>query len=377
VIRPALLARGARVRLLAPAAAVVAILVAAWIPTVTAGATTPNLPALSAEQVIAKAAAANVTRFSGSVRWTANLGIPDLSSLASSAGSGLGSSPNLSLTSLLSGSHTVKVWVDGPDRQRLALPGALSEIDFVHNGERAWYYDSTTDTVTDYVLGSGTGSNQATGRAHSDETSLTPDEMAERLLSHLSPTTQVTVASPMYVAGRPAYQLLLAPAPGTKDAAASTIGQIAIAVDAATGMPLRVAVLAKGQSAPALEIGFTSVSFSTPSAREFRPLSGSTVRTQTLRGSGPVGLLGAGLRSLDPPGLVGSGWGAVVRLDGARLNRTLWRLLDGSTPVSGAFGSGFLVQTPLLNALFLPNGTLLAGFVTPSALEAVAASSSR
>jgi hypothetical protein len=127
---------------------------------------------------------------------------------------------------------------------------------------------------------------------------------------------------------------------------------------------------------PTLEIGFTSVSFSMPSGSEFKPLSGTTVQRRTTHGSGPVGLLGAGLTGVGVPDLAGSGWAKVATVDGAKLGSQVWRLLDGSTSVTGAFGTGQLLQTPVLNALSLPNGTLLVGFVTPSFLEAVAASSS-
>ena len=93
----------------------------------------------------------HVSAFSGSVRWDAELGLPDLGSLVGGDGGGGTFSP----TTLLSGSHTIKVWDAGADRQRLAMPGQLSEVDFVRNGQQAWYYDSTTDTVTNLVAAAG------------------------------------------------------------------------------------------------------------------------------------------------------------------------------------------------------------------------------
>jgi outer membrane lipoprotein-sorting protein len=367
------LIRVARVRFLAPVAAVAAIGLAAWIPTVTASASTPNLPVLSAQQVVAKAVGSHVDAFSGTVRWTTNLGIPDVSSLVAGAAEG---SDSFSITSLLSGSHTVKVWVAGSDRQRLDMPGSLSEIDLVHNGSRAWYYDSNTNTVTDIVAGSGVGGTSSSEGQGAATPTVTPNQIAARLLAHLTPTTTVTVASPVYVAGQATYQVALAPARGTRGARASTIRQITIAVDAANGMPLRVEVDAKGQSAPAIEIGFTAVSFAVPSASEFRPLTGSTVQHRVIRGGAPGRPAVGGGRDLALPAIAGVTWGAVATFDHANPFEADGGLYQATTTVTGSFGTAQLLQTTLLNVLILPDGRVVAGFVTPSALEAAAASDS-
>jgi hypothetical protein len=41
--------------------------------------------------------------------------------------------------------------------------------------------------------------------------------------------------------------------------------------------------------------------------------------------------------------------------------------------VSGSWGSGRLLSSALINALVLPSGRVLVGFVTPAALEQAAA----
>ena len=75
---------------------------------------------------------------SGTVTETASLGLPALPSAGDLAAP----------ATLLSGSHSMRIWYSGPARFRLALPGSLSESDLIRNGNRAWPVDSTDNTVT-------------------------------------------------------------------------------------------------------------------------------------------------------------------------------------------------------------------------------------
>jgi hypothetical protein len=62
--------------------------------------------------------------------------------------------------------------------------------------------------------------------------------------------------------------------------------------------------------------------------------------------------------------------GTFDHVDLGRAGNQLW---DATTVVNGRFGSGRLLHTSLVNVLFLPDGGAVAGFVTPTALEAAAA----
>src|SRR5262249_31209127 len=138
-------------------------------------------------------------------------------------------------TGLLSGSHQARVWYDGPERARIALPRSMAESDAVHNGRDLWLWDSTGAEVTHIIL--------PTSESGSPELVKTPDEMAKDLLDNIDPSTVVSVGTPAYVAGRPVYQLVLQPT-----AAESTVDHVGIFVDSATGLPLKVSVFAKGHS---------------------------------------------------------------------------------------------------------------------------------
>ena len=72
----------------------------------------------------------------------AALGLPDLSQLT-------GSSPDqLGGLSLLTGSHTIRVWYGGPSKQRVAMLDSLGESDLFRNGNTLWEWDSRSRVAT-------------------------------------------------------------------------------------------------------------------------------------------------------------------------------------------------------------------------------------
>jgi len=109
------------------------------LPSATTATANPALPSRTPGQLLADAAGSTVTGLSGTVVQTARLGLPELP-----AQSGATSGP----LSLISGSHTIKVWLDGPQRQRLALVSQLAEYNVVHNGRDVWTYASETNKAT-------------------------------------------------------------------------------------------------------------------------------------------------------------------------------------------------------------------------------------
>ena len=270
-----------RLRYLAPVAVAAAIGLGAWIPTLPAGAS-PQLPTQTVNQLIARAEQPSVSGFTGSIEWSAKLGLPSLSDLTAGTGQ---SSSAFNWTDLLSGSHQVKVWDGGTNGQRLALIESASEVDIYRSsdatGGQTWLYDSTTNTATHLVAAThpGTGSTPA-ATSPDAAPALTPQQVAEQVLRQVENVTALSVSSATYVAGQPAYVLSLRPTPGSAGAAASTIGRITIAVDAANGAVLRVTVVPVGTTTPALSLGFTSVQF----AKAGSQLPAAQFRVQPLEG---------------------------------------------------------------------------------------------
>ena len=97
------------------------------------GQTTPTLPARTTAQLLAAVdnQAALPSAMTAVVQENASLGLPDLP----------GSSDPLSGLSLLSGSHTFKVWYDGPAKVRVAIPVTMGETDLRRDGRNLWLWD--------------------------------------------------------------------------------------------------------------------------------------------------------------------------------------------------------------------------------------------
>ena len=341
----------------------------------TAGAAAP-LPKRSAAQLLVDLQSADQAVGSGTVVQKADLGLP---ALPTAGGSG-----SSDLTSLISGNHTLRVWYDGPSKVRLALMGTLGESDVIRNGSDLWTWSSDNNAATHRRLPA-----DATAESKRAATDLvvpggTPQQIAEQALAAIDPTTKVTTAGTARVAGRNAYELVLSP----KDTS-SLIGQVRIAIDAGEKVPLRVQVIGKNATKPALEVGFTQISFATPAASQFRftPPPGVKLTEGTV--PDPDAAKSSAKSAADgvEPAVSGTGWTSVLQTklpagpDGAGgLARSAEGQATGLAPVlgalprvSGSWGSGRLLRSNLVTVLLMDNGRVLAGAVTPDRLYQVAA----
>lgn len=379
------LRQSSRARWIVPVA-VVALLAAVAVGRGTLAGAAPSLPKLSAAQLLAKVAQARVDTLSGTVRTSTDLGLP---SFPDAGG-------DLSPQALLNGSHTLRVYLDGADRQRVDLLGTLAGSSVVHNGREVWSWSSATNVATHAALpGHPAGKDPARKHpAGKHPAGITPQAVAEQLLAAVGPTTTVTVADNASVAGRSAYDLRLAPK--TTD---SMVKQADLYVDSATGLPLRVTVLARGADHPAIDVGFSSISFAKPAAKvfTFKAPKGAKVREgslpQLLAPAGrhhgeddldrdmmrpgkmpfPRGSAGS---SADAPRVLGTGWARVVEIRGVPTgllaDRRLQSLMKATRTVHGTFGTGHLLSTALLTALITDDGKVFIGAVTPDALVRIA-----
>src|SRR5579875_47766 len=361
-----------RARYGVPAAVVLGVAAVATVPALSGAQAPPSLPSVTAQQLVADVAAAKPPALSGTLSWTANLGLSQLSSLENELGGGQASSAGgFDPLSLLSGNFTLKVWLDGAKAERLALiTGQDSEVDLVRSGDQAWLWDSTNQSVL-HLLGPASSSGASLPPAGA--ALPTPQQVAANVLSAVTPTTSLTVGSPVWVAGEPAYQLVVAP----KGAPHSTVKQVNISIGAAgpvAGVPLQVAVYAKGMTSAALELGFTgAISLGAPPASEFNftPPPGSHVTTRTISGNSGGFFNGSGWQGVTTSG---SGWATVLEGSSSRLAGPggQGQLGPITTQVDVGGQQARLFSTDLLNVLVMPDGHFYAGFVSPSALEALA-----
>jgi outer membrane lipoprotein-sorting protein len=309
-----------------PGAVAAVVLAASGLTAVLANAT-PTLPARSAAELLVDVQTANVAALSGTVVQTADLGLPELPVQMGGRGSA-------DFTSLVSGSHTLRVWYSGPDQQRLALLGTMGESDIVRNGTDVWTWSSADNAATHYQLpepidgetGEVLPDSALPGPSAADSAlAMTPQQAADAALAALDPTTAVSTADNVTVADRAAYELVLEPKTTTGEAQ-SLIGQVRIAIDAEQHIPLRVQVIADGAETPAFQVGFSKISFDTPGPEQFQfaPPPGATVTDSTTPQpaegqadpQGPVVLdetppARAG-EAAGEPTVIGTGWSSIV-----------------------------------------------------------------
>jgi outer membrane lipoprotein-sorting protein len=355
-------------RWLAPLlAAVVFIGAGSAIATLTASAGDVLAPR-SASQLLVDVQNARLSGLSGTIVQNSDLGIPALPGVDTGQGSS-------DLTSLVSGSHTLRLWYAGPDHVRLALLGQLGESDVIRNGSDLWTWSSGGRSATHRVIpASPTRSHPSTGAT---TPSMTPQQAADAALQAITPTTSVSTDATTVVAGRSAYVLDLRPR--TSD---TLVDSVQIAIDGQTHIPTRVQVFAKGLSSPAFEVGFTAFDPTTPSMSVFgfNPPPGTTVTEEpTSAGSGIPDQQAPAQAAGAKPQVVGSGWTSVLvgSLPAGQTNTssgTLGAMLKLQPQVSGTWGSGRLLQGTLFSVLLTDDGTVVAGAVPPRLLyDALAA----
>ena len=345
----------------------------ALLPSAASASAHPVLPSRTAAQLLADVQTVDVSALSGTIVETARLGIPTLP--------GADNAASLSFQTLVTGTHTARVWLDGPQRQRLALLGQLSESDVVHAGTDLWTYASSSQQVQHTVLPAEAAGTSEKAAGGSDLQAYTPQGAAAQALAAVDPTTVVTVERTARVAGRPAYTLVLAP----RDSR-STVRRVALALDAATKLPLRVQVYGAAAQ-PAFETAFTDVSFRAPAASvfTFRAPKGSTVMTKTLsRTTRPAGKGERGQRNPAPtstPTTVGRGWASVLVLPAGSGASALGGPSGGTGSSAALLGQltttlpngDRLLRSALLNVLLAKDGRVLVGAVSPDVLRQAAA----
>ncbi|NEM91409.1 LolA family protein [Galbitalea soli] len=323
-----------------------------------------HLPAKTPAQVLELMASSSVTAFSGTISQTSDLGLPSLPT------TGLGSGSSLAGTlALLTGTHTVRVYVSGASRVRVQQLDQLAERDVVRNGTDVWVYSSAGNTVTHATVPSRDRHRAVPLPA----TLPTPAEAADRIVAALQKSSTLRVGTSERVAGRAAYELILTPT-----ATDTLVGSASIAVDAATGLPLRVDVTARAQTAPAVSLGFTSISLARPAASlfAFTPPAGATVTEQTAprQHAAPA----PSKPATTPPArtVTGTGWDAVVTIAADARTRTLTSSKQ-FTALTSVVPGGRLFHTSIVNVLFTADGRVVAGSVPESTLAAVAAARSK
>ena len=394
-----------------------------------------DLPDLTPEELLQLAASSEVDALSGTVEQTSELGLPDLSGLTGSmggsasekfgsdsggadgsGGDGASAADLDDLISLVTGDHIAKVYVDGSNA-RMQVLDRLGERDVYLGDDGAWIWDSREQSATHITVDQAAlDALKAEAESHADEARAqaeaelgaplpTPEEVLDQALAKLDESTEVSVGTDARVAGREVYELVLVPRDD-----ATLVGEVSVAIDADTGVPLAASVTAAGADEPAFSVAFTDVSFEAPDASvfDFTPPEGTQVTEhqvpiptvaeleQWKAEGGPD----AGAEGMPQPVVHGDGWSAVVELPASAAGMGAGGVqgTDGRDAAEGADGAeggeglgdaaamldsltqrvegGRIISTSLVTVLFTDDGRVFAGAVTPEHLLAVASSGS-
>ncbi|WLQ41374.1 DUF2092 domain-containing protein [Streptomyces laculatispora] len=354
----------------------------------------PDLPEITAQELIEKIAASDAQQLSGTVKISTDLGIPSAGGLAGSFipdGAGdkgsASADPQAKLTELASGTHSLRVAADGPDKQRVSILDDASEYSLIHNGDQVWAYDSKSNAVY-HAKEKAPAATERGGHPVPDGVPTTPKAFAEQALKAADGTTSVKVEGTAQVAGRDAYRLVIKP-----EQSGSTIGSITVAVDAKTGVPLKFTLLPSSGGKAAVDAGFTSVGFGKPDASlfSFTPPKGAEVteadsagnREKARKAEKAEGGLGA-LKGMNAIGegvnTIGKGWNTIAEIKtpggtgipskaSGDVPAEAQQFLDSfGDKVTGTFGSGTVFKTRLVNALMTDDGRVYVGAVTKDEL---------
>lgn len=293
---------------------------------------------------------------------------------ASLAGNG-GEASQLSSNPLISGASG-RLWI-GPDgHARLELQSEKGDTQILWDGKTAELYDASSNTLYRYTPKQEAGEEdpaKATDTAHK-----TPSVAEiEESIAHASEHADISGATPADVAGQAAYTVRVAPREN-----GGLIAGAEVSWDANHGNPLRAAIYSTNSSAPVIELAATEISYGAPdsSALAFVPPANATIKDVTLPQSSSSGDSSSGSGEKPHVTVHGKGLGAIVLAESpveAGSKESLPSQLEGlqQVDVGGTKASELPTQLGTL-LTFERAGVryLMAGSVTPSAIEAFARS---
>ncbi len=180
---------------------------------------------------------------------------------------------------LLQGTRHGRVWLSDDGRLRIELQGDNGDANLVVNNNSFWVSDPMQKTVYEGTMPADTtGNADKAGAKHADSTQGIPT--VAQVQAHLTELLKsvdvggVATSNPGDVAGRPAYSVSVSP-----KHSGGLLGQAQLAWDAATGVPLSIAVYARGNATPVLALSATNISYGqiSDSDLNIQPPSGDKV----------------------------------------------------------------------------------------------------
>jgi len=349
----------------------------------------PTLPATTPQALVQSVLTSSVPSMSGTVAIDNNLGLPAVPGIPE----------------LANGNSQLRVWADGTGRTRVSIPTSTSEQTYVDDGTTMYSWNSSGRTVTESPAGKGKdGAWSKSGHRPSGlpvggaSMPTDPASIAKQLVSTLQNSSNITVDGTDTVAGQPAYDLVLTPKANQR----TLLREVKIAIDANKHIPLQLTVLGDNSSTPAVQVGFDSVNYGPQQSSlfTFTPPAGATITKDNNTNTKPDPSKAQQDASKLAPKIVGSGWDTVAIITlptgsaanlpstpaGTQNNSGMPSWGSGSsskssqgssplslarefgTPVSGSWGSGWVLGTNIGTALITSDGRIAVGLVPQQVL---------
>ncbi len=347
---PGILARHPELRWLASAVVVATAIVA--VTSYVSGAFRNDDSALSVtgpEQLVSEVRSPHLGGYSGTILAKVNLDLPRALIRALEGELFYGGS-------LLNGSHTIRTWYANDQQQRVAIFNQDDEQDVFRNSTNMVLWDTESRTYEKHVVAAGqSGLPLSAGPA----AVLTPPELADEVLEIPSAARSTTLRSgDQVVPGRPTYELDVVPT-----SPRSLIGSVVIEIDGKQAVPLRVQVFARGETEPAIDVAFTSITYGPPQDRNFSftPPPDATPHTSSVLPTDTIHAVGANWLQLVSYQTTAPIADVITRTFGPKM-----------LAVKGKWGSGRVYSAGLMSVLVTSRARLLAGAVEPSVLYAAA-----
>ena len=371
-----------RRRMLTPIVAMAAVVAVATVSHGLGAADSPHLAGISPISLLRKLGKTQTQALAGTVKLTVDIGLPRLPKLGGDGGA--------DPMRLLSGVHYLRVATDasGPEaRERVAVQDTLSEYDLFRDGSDLWVWDSSHQTARHGSVNALTDALLAFASPSELAKTFTGPAAIETALFDTAYNTRETTR----VAGRDCYVLRITPrTDGT------TVGMVRVAVDAATSVPLSVAVYPAGSSKPAIQAGFESVGFSVdPAELRFTPPPGAQVVEEDVapeppanpvRGAGKGWTAAVAIGGVDPQKMIAGlgtahgapqpapqGAAAVLAALAGTPGTPLQSYLRMMLTVAQKTPVGLVWSSRLVSLVFTPDHRLFVAFATPASLEATVA----
>jgi outer membrane lipoprotein-sorting protein len=173
-----------------------------------------------------------------------------------------------------------RLWLSSDHRLRIELQAGNGDAQAVLDNGSFWVYDPSSNTVYRGTLPKDTAK---TATEKPTQNGLPSIARIQSYLTRLMGHANVSGAQPTDVAGQPAYTVTVSPKHD-----GGLLGSAALAWDAVHGVPLRIAVYARGSSSPVLELKVTDISYGRLPASDFSasPPSGAKVVNLSVPGNG-------------------------------------------------------------------------------------------